>query len=168
MLLSLGVPNAGIVKKREEIVRQFVSTPPKTGRILRSPRTVTVVPSIILAPAVVEESEEADHRYIRTCPRREQKPVPLHPPPVVRPVNGMTLHMHLAGHNLPKTIKINIHRNEALPLHHLPRGPKRIPTSRLPALSPTCSSDAASPHPSEGIGEQMLSAIRWIIPMVLT
>jgi hypothetical protein len=58
-LFTIGVPDAGVTKEFESVVVEVPSAA-KFVRVERAPGAVAVVPVIVLAATVVEESEQTN------------------------------------------------------------------------------------------------------------
>src|SRR5262245_33839465 len=98
VMLALGVPHASITQKLETGVVQVVCPSAKTCGKLCTPGSVTLVPPVVLATAVVEESEQPNNGNVGTCARREDQRITFDPPPMIRAMNGATRQVVFASH----------------------------------------------------------------------
>ena len=89
VMIGIGVPNTGMFKQGEVLVRQVVKFAAKRQREFRPARPVTGVVMIVLPAAVVKQGEQTDHRNDRAGSRGEDHRVALDAPPVVGTVDGM-------------------------------------------------------------------------------
>lgn len=109
VVIAVGVPDASVLEKLKAVVRKVVSCASKGRGILRASCSVSVVPSIVLAAAVVEESEKPNHGDVGPCTCGEQESIALDTAPMVRTMNGIARRVKLLGDELPEMVKIIVH-----------------------------------------------------------
>jgi hypothetical protein len=109
MVIDVGVPDARVSEKLEPVVVEDVCVTTQTRGKFRTSGAVAVVPTVVLAAAVVEDSEQTNDSDVGLCARGEQDAVALDASPVARAVNGMTWRVELSGDQRPEMDKINVH-----------------------------------------------------------
>jgi hypothetical protein len=97
------------MEKLEAVNFELVCATAQTRGILCTPGSVTFVTSVVLATAVVEKSEQPNHRDVSSRARCEQESIALDPSPVVWTVDGVNRRVKLISHELPELIKIVIY-----------------------------------------------------------
>jgi hypothetical protein len=109
MVIAIRMPNARMMEKLEAVVGQFVSDAAQGGGVLRSTCTVTFIPPIVHAAAVVKESEKTNDHEIGSGAGCKQEPIAFDPPPVIWAMNRIARRMKLPGHELPEIMEVYVH-----------------------------------------------------------
>ena len=118
MMFAVGVPDTCVMKKLESVVIEEVGVTAKTRGKFRTSGAVAIIPTVVLAATVVEDSEQTDNNDVGLCACGKQEAIALDASPVARAMYGIVLCVELTCDKLPKLDKINVHLRELNPKTH--------------------------------------------------
>jgi hypothetical protein len=61
---SIRVPDAGVPQQLEAVIGKVIQRSAKCRGILRAPGSVTVIPTVVLPPAIVEKGKQANDFHV--------------------------------------------------------------------------------------------------------
>lgn len=109
MAIALGVPGAGEFEELKIAVAEVVDAPAQLSGKFSPAGAVAGVVTIVEAPAVMKEREQADDRRVCAGPRGEQQSIALDAAPVLGPVNRGMPRGEWRGDELPERLEVSVH-----------------------------------------------------------
>lgn len=106
--ITIRVPNAGVLKQVEILIRQLEALTSQARGVVSASFSVTRVPSIVQASAIVEDGEQPDD--VNLCPgaRCQNQPIPFDSAPVIGAMNRKWIAVGPRGYHIrPETFKID-------------------------------------------------------------
>jgi hypothetical protein len=107
---TMRVPCASVVEKFEMLVAEIKQHTPKTRGIGSSPRTVRVLPPVMLSSGIVKHGKQPDHLLNGAALSSNQQSIALDTPPVRRPMDRTVAALKLTRDVIPNPLPIDVHQ----------------------------------------------------------